>query len=119
MSLGADAGGSTEVTLGEVSRGLSRVEREMHLGFQAIRAEIGKLSFVPSQVYAADMMAYRDRLERTEIALRDEVEVRRETDTANAQRAWQSRWGVTLALIGMPISIIGSVVAGLVIAALK
>ena len=39
-------GESTEVTLGEVARGLSRVEREMQEGFAAIRREIAGLSFV-------------------------------------------------------------------------
>jgi hypothetical protein len=119
VSPGVDPADGTEVTLGEVSRGLSRVEREMHAGFAAMRAEIGMLSFVPSQVYAADMMAYRDRLERAEVAIRSESELRRETETGASQRAWQGRIGILLALVGMPLSIIGSVVAGLVIAALK
>lgn len=104
-----------DVTLGEVARGLSRVEREM----QAIRREISQLSFVPAQVYAADSLAYRDRIERVEHALAAEVEARREVETVSAQRSWQSRWSITIALIGMPLSILGSIVAGLVLAALK
>jgi hypothetical protein len=119
MSLGVDPVDGTEVTLGEVSRGLFRVEREMHAGFTAIRQEIGKLSFVPAQVYAADTMAYRDRVERIEATLRGEAELRREAETAAAQRTWQARLSMMLALVGMPLSIIGSVVAGLVISALK
>lgn len=119
MSPGVDPADSTEVTLGEVARGLGRVEREMHLGFSAIRAEIGKLSFVPAQVYAADMVAYRDRMERIEENAAREAELRHEAEAVASQRAFQSRWSVVLALIGMPISIIGAVIAALVIAALK
>lgn len=119
MSSGTTPPEGTEVTLGEVSRGLARVERQMHDGFAAIRAEIGKLSFVPAQVYAADSLAYRDRMERIEGALRDEAEARREAEALAGQRAWQSRLSMGLALIGLPLSIIGSVAAGLVIAALK
>ena len=110
---------ANEPTLGEVSRGLGRVEREMREGFTAIRTEIGKLGFVPAQVYASDQAAARDRLVRIEESLREEADLRREAETSAAQRAWQSRWSVTLAMIGMPISIIGAVIAALVTASFK
>lgn len=112
-------GESTEVTLGEVARGVSRVEREMHEGFAAIRREIAGLSFVPAQVYAADMLAYRERVVRVEEDLDEERKIRREAEQVQQQRGWQAKWSIVLALIAMPISILGSVVAGLVIAALK
>lgn len=114
-----DPAESTEVTLGEVSRGLSRVEREMHMGFAAIRVEIGKLSFVPSQVYAADSLAYRDRMERVEASLRQETEHRLKAESEAAQRAWQSRLGIALALIGFPLSIVGAVITGLIMTHVK
>lgn len=98
----------TEVTLGEVGRGLDRVEREMRDGIAAIRAEIKALAFVPAAVYAADQVGNRERIERLE-----------EADKDARQRAWQSRWSIVLALIAMPISIVGAVIAALVIAALK
>lgn len=110
---------SKEVTLGEVARGLSRVEREMQAGFAAIRAEIQGLSFVPAAVYAADSLAYRERIERIEHEQAAEARMRREAETASQQRAWQARWSIILAVIGMPISIGGAVIAALLIAALK
>lgn len=110
---------ATEVTLGEVARGLGRVEREMHEGFAAMRREISTLSFVPAAVYAADMMAYRDRVDRLEVDLNEESGTRRDAEHVAQQRAWQSRWSIILALVGMPISIIGAVVAALVIATVK
>ena len=119
MSPGVNPAESTEVTLGEVSRGLSRVEREMQAGFSTMRAEISRLSFVPAQVYASDSAAYRDRMDRVEAALRDEGQLRHEAESLADQRAWQSRLSIMLALVGMPLSIVGSVVAGLVIAAFK
>lgn len=109
----------TEVTLGEVARGLSRVEREMQVGFAAIRAEIQGLSFVPAAVYAADMLAHRERLDRIEREAAEETEIRREAEATAQQRAWQARWSIILAVVAMPISVLGSVVAALLIAALK
>jgi hypothetical protein len=106
----------SEVTLGEVARGLNRVEREMHEGFAAIRREIGHLSFVPAAVYSADMVAYRERMERVEAGLAEEISLRREDAQTSSQRAWQSRWGIALALIAMPISIVGAVIAALIVA---
>jgi hypothetical protein len=110
---------ATEVTLGEVARGLSRVETEMHAGFKALREELKTLSFVDSAVYSADKVAYHDRVARLEADLEDERTLRREADAVAQQRAWQSRWSIILAVIGMPISILGAVVAALVVAALK
>lgn len=106
---------STEVTLGEVHRGLTRVEQEMHLGFEAVRQQIRTLSFVPSGVYAADVLAYRDRLDRIETALAAEVTWRRDTEAVSVQRAWQSRLSIVLAMV----SVLGAIVAPLIVAALK
>jgi hypothetical protein len=104
-----------DVTIGELARGLSRVEREVQAGFAAIRQEISGLSFVPAQVYAADTSAWRDRVQRLERDLSAEAAVRRETEATAQQRAWQAKWSIMIALFGMPISIIGA----LIIAALK
>jgi hypothetical protein len=93
-----------DVTTGELSRGLSRVEREMQAGFTAIRDEIRALAFVPAAVYASEMTAVRERVKRVEEA----------GETAD-QRAWQARLAITLAVVSMLLSIVG----GLVLAALK
>ena len=104
-----------EVTLGEVARGLSRVEREMQVGIAAIRQEIAALAFVPAAVYAADMSAHRERVTRLERDLAEESAVRQNTEAVSQQRAWQAKWSIILAFVGMPISVVGA----LVIAALK
>lgn len=100
--------GQDEVSTGELSRGLARLEREMQAGFAQLRGQLGELNYVQPAVYAADQAATRDRLERLEAA----AEVAQ-------QRAWQSRWSINLALFGMPLSIVGAVVAALVVAALR
>jgi hypothetical protein len=110
---------STEVTLGEVARGLGRVEREIEVGFQAIRQEIKSLSFVPAAVYSADKVAQHDRIGRLEEDLEEEKVLRRDAEALSSQRAWQSRWSLLLALFGMPISVVGAVAAALIVAWLK
>jgi hypothetical protein len=112
-------GDPTEVTLGEVARGLGRVEREMQAGFQAIKDEIKSLSFVPAAVYSADKVAQHDRMERLELDLEEEKVLRRDAEAISNQRAFQSRWSIILALVAMPISVIGSVLAALIVAWLK
>ncbi|WP_328465550.1 hypothetical protein OHA21_43880 [Actinoplanes sp. NBC_00393] len=109
----------SDVTTGELSRGLSRVEREMREGFSAIRKEISGLSFVPAAVYAADMLAYRDKIQRLEGDLDEERQERREDQKIAQQRSWQASWSIRLAIISMPLSLAVSVAAGLLIAALK
>lgn len=93
-----------DVTTGELSRGLSRVEREMQAGFSAVREEIRALAFVPAAVYTSEMAANRDRIKRLE-----------EGEEAADQRAWQARLALGVALTSMLLSIIG----GLILAALK
>lgn len=108
-----------EVTLGEVARGLSRVEREMLAGFTALRQEIAGLAFVPAAVYAADQVAHRERVTRVEQDIADEATARQQAESVAQQRAWQARWSIILAIACMPVSVAGSVIAALVIAALK
>lgn len=91
----------------------------MREGFAAIRNEIKSLSFVPAAVYSADKLAHNDRFDRLTQDFESEREARREAEALATQRAWQARWSIVLALLGMPISIFGAVVAALIIAALK
>jgi hypothetical protein len=91
----------------------------MQAGFAAIRREISGLSFVPAPVYAADMVAYRDRVQRLEEDLDEERAERREAEKVAQQRSWQATWSVKLAAIGMPITLITSVVGALIVAGLK
>lgn len=100
--------GQDEVSTGELSRGLARVEQEMKDGFSQLRAELAAMTYVQPAVYAADQAATRDRLVRLE-----------EAEKVAQQRAWQSRWSIIIALVGMPISIIGAVIAAMLITGLK
>jgi hypothetical protein len=110
---------NTEVTLGEVSRGLTRVEAEMRAGFDAISQEIKSLSFVPAAVYSADKLAAADRMAALAADFEEDRRERREVEAVAAQRAWQARWSIILAMIAMPISIIGAVLTALLMSTIK
>lgn len=100
----------SDVTIGELSRGLSRVERQVQDGFAAIRQEIAGLGFVPTAVYAADMAALRDRQLRVELGLADEIAQRHTAEATTQQRAWQAKWSIILAVASVPLSVIGALI---------
>lgn len=99
-----------DVTTGELSRGLSRVEREMQAGFTAIRDEIRGLTFVPTAVYAADKLAAAERVTRLEADLAEERRERQADEKVAQQRAWQAGLAVKLAIAGIPISALTALV---------
>lgn len=92
--------GQDEVSTGELSRGLARVEDEMKAGFAQLRRELAAMTYVQPAVYAADQAATRDRLVRLEQA-----------EQVAQQRAWQARLSLILAFI--------SLAGALAVAALK
>lgn len=87
----------------------------MHVGFQSMRDEIQRLAFVPAAVPAADRSGDTDRIRR----LKDETKEREGGMAVADQRAWQARMSLILALIGLPLSIIGSVVVALILTHMK
>lgn len=97
-----------DVTLGEVARRVDRVETEMKAGFKAVQEQIAALSFVPSAVYAADRAADLERHRRLEADLREETRERRDAEKTAAQRGWQTRLSLALAVIGPPLSALGA-----------
>lgn len=103
------ADGPDGVTTGELSRGLSRVEREMQAGFDAVRKEIRALTFVPAAVYASDMIGQRERVDRLEQDLAEERRERQAAQHTGDQRAWQAKLAVGMAAAGIPISIVTAV----------
>lgn len=111
--------GTGEVTIGELDRRVDRLERAMEAGFQGLREEIQRLSFVSAAVYAADRSADQERIRRLEADLTEERDARTGAEQAVQQRAWQSRWSLIVALIGLPLSVIGSVLAALLLTYLK
>lgn len=104
-----------DITLGELGRRVDRVEVEMRAGFDSMRQQIERLAFVPAGVYAADKSAEGQRIQRIEDALEREVEARVEAQKTADQRAWQSRWSLVMALIGMPLTVVGSIVIALIV----
>lgn len=101
---------SDVISTGELSRSLGRVEGEMKAGFTAIRDEIRALAFVPVGVYASDAARQRERVERLEQDLTEERRERQAAQLVGDQRAWQARLAVTLAVAGVPLSIITALV---------
>lgn len=108
-------GEPTDITLGEVARRVDRLDQEMRAGFKAVQEEIAKLAFVPAAVYAADRAADVERIRRLEDDLKEEVGAREETERTAAQRTWQARLSLVMALIGLPLSVLGSVIVALVV----
>ncbi|MFI6760596.1 hypothetical protein ACIBF5_15820 [Micromonospora sp. NPDC050417] len=102
------------VTLGELGRRVDRVDVEMRNGFQQLREELRGLTFVPAAVYAADRSGDHERMRRLEGDLKEEITAREEAEKVAGQRAWQSRLSLTLAIVGLPISIVGSIVVAII-----
>lgn len=110
-----EVGEPNGITLGEVGRRVDRLDSEMRAGFQKVAEQIAGLSFVPAAVYAADRSAEAERARRVEADLREEIRARESAEQTSGQRAWQARLSLILALVGLPLSVIGSVVAALVV----
>lgn len=110
---------ANHITLGELGRRADRLDQEMRLGFDSLRNEIQRLNFIPSGVYAADRSADQERIRRLEQDLSTEVKERESALAESNQRAWQARLSFILALIGLPVSIIGSLIVALVLTQMK
>lgn len=104
-----------DVTLGEVVRRVDRLDREMMAGFASMREELRGLAFVPAAVYSADRVADDLRFRRLEDDLVAERAGREEAERVADQRAWQARLSVVMAFVGLPLSVIGSIVVALVV----
>lgn len=112
-------GEPTDITLGEVGRRVDRLDHEMRAGFTRVAEQVAALTFVPAAVYAADQSATAEKIRRLEADLRGEEEERRTAEQTASQRAWQARLSLIMALLGMPLSVIGSVVVALAVARLQ
>lgn len=76
-----------DVTLGELGRRVQRLESQMSAGFEAMRAELRSLAFVPSGVYASDQAAVNMRIARLE-----------DTNKVLEHRGWQVRLAIIAAI---------------------
>lgn len=104
-----------DMTIGELSRRVDRLDTEMKAGIQAVREDIQRLQFVPAAVYASDRSGDAERVRRLEADL---IEERREREAEKGtadQRAWQARLSLIMAMVGLPISLIGSILAAVII----
>ena len=116
---GLGAGLPEDMTLGELARRVDRIDSEVRDGFAGVREEIRSLAFVHPAVYAADRQADGQRFARIERDLTEEKNAREDAERMAAARAWQARFSLVMALLGLPISVIGSVVVALVVAQIK
>jgi len=108
-----------DISLGEVARRVDRLDSEMRAGFASMRDEIRGLAFVPAGVYTADRSADLERMRRFEDDLAEEMRTRVAVQQTTDQRAWQARLSLIVALLGLPISIIGSIAVALILARLN
>jgi hypothetical protein len=108
-----------DITLGEVGRRVDRLDQEMRAGFAKVAEQLAGLAFVPAGVYAADQSAMAERMRRLEADLRDEEAARRAAEQTASHRAWQARLSLVMALLGLPLSVLGAVVVALVLAPMR
>lgn len=97
-----------DVTINELARRVDRLDTAMASGFQSMREEIQRLAFVPAAVYAADRSGDQERIRRLE-----------EGAKLVDQRAWQARTSLIVAVVGLPLSIIGSIIVAMLLAQMK
>lgn len=109
---------SQDVTLGELARRVDRLDSAMVAGFATMQAELRGLAFVPAAVYSADRVTDDLRVSRLESDLLAERVGREEAERIAAQRAWQARLSMVMAFVGLPLSVIGSIVVALVVSQL-
>lgn len=83
-----------QVTIGELGRRMDRVEEAVTRGFDRLTERLDR-DYVGVALYAADRAADRARMAK--------LEARAEGD---AQRAWQSRLSLMVALLSVPAGII-------------
>jgi hypothetical protein len=112
---------SDGVTLGELARRVDRIDgrvermdADMHTGFDTLRADIGKLSFVPHEVYDTSQRADAARFGRLEADLRDEGAARKASEERADQREWQVRVALGVAVFGTVLSVVVAVVSAAV-----
>lgn len=112
---------SDGVTLGEVARRVERIggrvermDADMHAGFDSLRAEIGKLSFVSHEVYDTSQRADEARFSRLESDLRDEEAARKASEERADQRDWQVRVALGIAVFGAVVSVVVAVLSATV-----
>lgn len=109
----------SDVTTGELGRRVDRLETGMQTGFAALADQLRSLQFVPIGVYTSDRSGDMERINRLEADLRSEREAREESEKVASQRAWQSRWSLITAAVGVPLAVVASVGASLLTAHLS
>jgi hypothetical protein len=112
---------SDGVTLGELARRVERIDGRvermdtgMRSGFDALREEISRLSFVSREVYEASRGGDSARFDRLEADLHEEGAARKASEERADQRDWQVRVALGVALFGALLSVVVAVVSATV-----
>jgi hypothetical protein len=66
-------------------------------------------------VYASDRSAHQERIRRLEKDIADERLAREDAQKEWSRRGWQARLSLVMALLGLPLSILGSVLAAVIL----
>lgn len=103
-----------EPTNGELSRRMDRLDKALADQFTSLREEIRALAFVQPAVYAADLIASRERMDRLDAELDEERRERREAQKLADQRSWQARLAMGVALLGAVLSVVTAIVTAAV-----
>jgi hypothetical protein len=98
-----------EPTNGELSRRMDRLEKAMEVQFTALREEIRAMAYVQPAVYAADMLAYRQRMDRLDADLEEERRERRSAEKLSDTRSWQVRIAMLMAFVGAVLSVASAI----------
>lgn len=92
-----------DVTLGELSRRVERLETQVSAGFEAMRSELRTLTFVPAGVYASDQSGVNMRIQRLE-----------ELNKTMENRSWHIRFAIIAAIFSGLMTIVTTVLLVLI-----